>query len=85
MRVGHEGRHALRGGLVEVIEHKVAAEQVRGVVVHGLAEELREDDFHDKQREQRVEHAPQHAEHRTLVLGLKVSRHQFLEQKLVLL
>lgn len=83
-RVGYERRHTLGGGLVEVREDQVAAKKVDGVVVDLVAEELGEDDLHDKQGEQGIKHTPKHAEHRTLVLGFEIARHQLLEEKLVL-
>ena len=67
----------------EVGEDQVAAEEIDGVVVYLVTEELGEDDLHNKQREQRVEHAPKHAEHCALVLGLEVARNEFFEEKLV--
>ena len=81
--VAHQGGHALAGGLVEIGEHQVAAEQVGSVVGHVMPEELREDQPHDQQGQQRGEHAPGHAQHRALIFLFEVPLDQFLEEELV--
>ena len=52
-RVAHQGLHALRGGLVEVGEHQVAAEQIGGIVRHVPPEELGKHQLHHQQHQQR--------------------------------
>jgi len=52
-RVAHEGLHPLAGGLAEVGEHQVAAEQIGGVVLHVPPEELGEYQLHHQQHQQR--------------------------------
>ena len=82
-RVAHEGGHALAGGLAEIGEHQVAAEQVGGVVFHAPAEELGEHQAHDQQHQQGGEDAPGHSQHSALVFFLEIALDQFLKEELV--
>lgn len=43
------------------------------------AEEVRKDNAHYKQREQRVQNAPRHTEHRALILRDKVTLYQLFQ------
>ena len=81
--VAHEGGHALAGGLVEVGEDQIAAEEVGGIMGGIAAKKLRKDQPHDQKGQQRGQHAPGHAQHGALILFLKISLDQFLEEKLV--
>lgn len=83
--VAHQGSHPLAGGFVEVAEHQVAAEQIRGVMGRVPPEKLGEHQPHHQQHQQRRQHAPQHAQHRPLVFLFEVPLHQFLKEELVLL
>lgn len=72
-------KHALRGRFVEKREHDVAAEKVGRVMLNRRAEKVREHHAHYQQRQQRVQNAPRHAEHRALVLGDKVALYQLFQ------
>ena len=61
--VAHEGGHALAGGLVEVGEDQVAAEQIGGIMGGIAAKKLRKDQPHDQKGQQRGQHAPGHTQH----------------------
>lgn len=82
--VAHKGGHALTGGLVEVGEDQVAAEEVGSVMGGSPAEKLREDQPHDQQGQQRGQHAPGHAQHRAFVFLFEITFDQFLEEELVM-
>ena len=81
--VAHEGGHTLTGGLVEVGEDQVAAEQIGGVMRGMPAKKLRENQPHDQKGQQRGEHAPGHAQHRAFVFLFEVPFYQLLEEELV--
>lgn len=82
--VPHKGAHALGRGLVEEREHKVAAEQIDGVMRRVSAEELGKHQTHDQQHQQRRQDAPRHAQHRAFIFLFEVTFHQFLEEEAVL-
>lgn len=73
----------MAGGLVEVGEYQVTAEQIGGVMGSMTTKKLREDQPHDQEGQQRGEHAPGHAKNSAFVFLFEVSLDQFLEKKLV--
>ena len=82
-RVAHQGAPPLGGGLVEVGENEVAAEEVDGVVGGGPAEELGEHQLHHQQRQEGRQDAPRHAQHRALVFLFEVPLDQLLKEEAV--
>lgn len=81
--ISHQRGHPLRGRLIEIAEHKVAAKQIGGIVRHTAPEKLREHQPHDQQRQQRRQHAPEHTENGSFVFLFKVAFDQFFEEELV--
>ena len=85
MRVAFQGGHALIGGLAEIAEYQVAGKQIDGIMVHRSAEKAGEYHRHDEELKHGGEQAPADAQHRALILELKVALDQLFEKELILL
>ena len=80
-RVMDQRAHPGLRPFAEVVHDQRTAEKVDGVMLLVPAEELCEDQLQHEQQKQGGKDAPEHAEHRPLVLFFEISLHQLLEKK----
>ena len=83
VRIAHQRCHALIGRIVEEREDQVAAEEVRRIVRRVASEEIRENQAHDQEGQQRRQNTPSHPQYRSLVFRFEVAFDQFLKEELI--
>ncbi len=78
--VAEEAGSGPAGRLGEEVPQDQRREQEDREVLHGHLQRVREDEGEDEHEEQRVEHGPQHAQHRALVANLQVAGDELPEK-----